>query len=66
MRAPDTFIRNSQAPHLGLYLKPCPNSDRAYDVHRAADDECLLVAGNRVQVAAFLRGYEACKREAAS
>ena len=61
MTAPDTYILNSQAPHLGLYLKPCANSDRAYDVYRAADDECLLVAGSRVQVTAYLRGYEAAQ-----
>ena len=61
----DTYIADSQAPALGLYLKLCYPNDRAYDVYRAADDECLLVAGNRVQVTAFLRGYEAALKHPA-
>ena len=53
----DTFLSDTEAPSLGLYLVRVP-SGIAYEVKRAADDE-FLFTGTRSQVKLFLRGYAA-------
>ena len=53
----DTFLSDTEAPSLGLYLVKTP-SGIAYEVKRADDDEYLF-CGNRAQVRLFLRGYAA-------
>ena len=53
----DTFLSDTEAPSLGLYLVKTPNGI-AYQVKRAADDEYLFT-GDRGQVRLFLRGYAA-------
>ena len=58
----DTFLSDTEAPSLGLYLVRVP-SGIAYEVKRASDDE-FLFCGNRVQVRLFLRGYAAAQAPA--
>lgn len=53
----DTFLSDTEAPSLGLYLVKTPNGI-AYEVKRADDDEYLFT-GDRGQVRLFLRGYAA-------
>ena len=53
----DTFLSDTEAPSLGLYLTKTANG-MAYEVRRTADDKYLL-HGDRVQVRSFLRGYAA-------
>ena len=55
----DTFLSDTEAPSLGLYLVRVP-SGIAYQVKRAADDEYLF-SGTRSQVKLFLRGYAAAQ-----
>ena len=56
---PDTFLSDTEAPSLGLYLVAVP-SGIAYEVKRASDDE-FLFCGSRTQVRLFLRGYAAAR-----
>ena len=55
----DTFLSDTEAPSLGLYLVKTPNGI-AYEVKRASDDE-FLFCGDRAQVRLFLRGYAAAQ-----
>ena len=54
----DKFPGDTEAPSLGLEIKPIHAPGRQYAVLRTCGDETLL-EGDRVQVRLFLRGYAA-------
>ena len=72
MTVVDTFLSDTEAPSLGLYLVRVP-SGIAYEVKREAGDHSVntgvdetLFCGSRAQVKLFLRGYAAAQAPAAT
>ena len=59
----DTFLSDTEAESLGLYLGRVPAPTPTYRVYRTAADDLLFI-GDRVQVRLFLRGYAAAQAPA--